>query len=515
MKKVLSFMMLFTAVLFCGSTKVKADGYWEEYFKDKPIQGYTGCGLSGPSYLTEWKSMEKTELVTIGGCGDYTTKFVPSPGTYNLVFDNVGNITIKSSNENIVTATTRPYDFSYEKQNYENYIAEYNKTTFEEFLEKYFDDSCTGNEGKFIGVDACLAEVKEHRPEEYEKIKNKEKPTWWEFSDFKTEPKTWWEAYEFTKEPQNAKEVISYAKDLGKGILTLSADGKQDITIGWTIKATDLGINENGSSSKGLAQIFNNLEKYKDVIPTPDTYRNYHYSYRLSENEDISEAINALKGKDITVLFTQYTSVGESTYLLNGKDIQNEVAEGFTYEHDISMETSINKDKIDSLVNLQDAIYIDFKYHGSLPTEYKLSVNVKNYIMNVVAEKLTKQYCGEIKEEDYEKLEQCWNDNKLSEKLTKETEEYLKNTNLTLLYYNPEKDEMEVVAENLKAVDGNVELIFDHFSTYVLTSNYEVKEKKSNNAQTGTLNVVLYSLLAGGSLVGVAYLGLKNKKKKN
>ncbi len=507
MKRVLSYAILLTTVLFLGSTNVYADGYWEEYFKETPIQGYTGCGLNGPSYLSEWQNMTKEESIRYGGCGGYDTKFNPTPGTYNLVFDNIGEITIKSSNENIVTAITRPYDFSYEKQNYESYIEEFNKATFEEFLRDY--EGCVDENGNF-------SQDKQYCNSEYT-----QKPTWWEYSEYKTEPKTWWEAYRLSAEPKNATEVISYAKDLGKATLTLSAAGHQDITLDWTIKAYDFGESvgpnyDASNMSKGLAQILNNLEKYKNLIPTQedyDTKKEYNFTYYISENEDLSAVINALKGKDITVLFRQYTNVGESIYFLNGKEIKNEVEEGFTYNHNISMETSINKDKIDNLVDVKDAIYIDFTYHGSLPTEYKLSVNIRDYIGEIIGNKLIDQYCASFKE-DYDKLSKCWTDNNLEEKYTKELEEYLKNTAFTLLYYNPEKDEMEVVAENLKAIDDKIELTFDHFSSYVLTSNYVKKEKKSNNAQTGTLNVVLYGTFALTSLVGIIGILVKKKTEK-
>lgn len=510
MKRVLSYALTFATVLFLGSTNVFADGYWEEYFKDTPITGYTGCGLNGPYYLSDWQNMTKEETIRYGGCGGYGPGFNPVPGTWNLVFDNTQNITIKSSNENIVTATTKPYDFSYEKNNYETYIEKFNKLTFEEFLRDY--EGCMDNDGNFS------------QDSQYCNTEYKTKPTWWEYSEYKTEPKTWWEAYGLSKEPENATEVISYAKDLGNATLTLSASGKQDITIDWTIKAYDFGQYVGPKSApdmgKGLAQILNNLEKYKDLIPIQtdyDTNKAYNFTYYISEKEDLSEAINALKGKDITILFIQDTNIGESTYFLNGKEIKNEVGEGFTYNHNISMETSINKDKIDSLVDVKDAIYIDFTYHGNLPTEYKLSVNIKEYIRSQIRAKLIDQYCAAFKDykddEEYAKLEKCWNDNNLTEKHTKELEEYLNNTAFTLLYYNPEKDEMEVVAENLKAVDDKIELTFDHFSSYVLTTNFTRKEKKSNNAQTGTLNVVLYGTLGALSLAGMVAVFLKNQKK--
>lgn len=520
MKKIITCMSLIATVFLLGSTNVYADGYWEEFFKEKPIIGTIGCGSGEPTYLTEWKNISKEEAIVLGGCGSGPSgKFEARYGTSNLVFNNVGAITIKSSNENIVTATSKPYDFAYEKKNYEDYVTNFNKATFDEFVKNYLsiDYGCEDSDGNYIGTSACLTSIKDRgyiSEEEYAKYEKKEKPTWWEFSDYKTEPTTWWEAYQFKSEPTNAVEVISYAKDLGKATLTLSAAGKQDITIDWSIEAYDFGW-VTGTNAKGLAQILNDLDKYKENIPTQkdyDTKKEYNFAYYLSEKEDISEAINALKGKDITVLFKQYTNVGESIYFLNGKEIKNEVGKGFTYAHNISMDTSINKDKINNLVDAKDAIYIDFTYHGTLPTEYKLSVNIKEYIGNIIGDKLTDQYCAAFKgENDYDKLSKCWNDNNLRDEWNKQLEEYLKNTNFTLLYYNPEKNKMEVVAENLKAIDEKIELTFDHFSSYVLvpSDGYQIK---INNAQTGTLNVVLYSGLAIVSLLGIGYLIISKKK---
>lgn len=44
MKKIITCISLIATVFLLGSTKVYADGYWEEFFKERPIIGTIGCG---------------------------------------------------------------------------------------------------------------------------------------------------------------------------------------------------------------------------------------------------------------------------------------------------------------------------------------------------------------------------------------------------------------------------------------------------------------------------------------
>jgi len=76
---------------------------------------------------------------------------------------------------------------------------------------------------------------------------------------------------------------------------------------------------------------------------------------------------------------------------------------------------------------------------------------------------------------------------------------------LTFYYYNPTHGKLDVSVKNIKVQNGVIEIELDHCSSYVLTL-------ASNNAQTGPMNVVFYTILALISLIGIVFLA---KKKTN
>lgn len=487
MKKIVSIMLGLLAVFLFGSTNVNAleKPYWEKYFEENYSEGLgagVSCAVNGG--LRKWENgdIDRSFNLVYGGCGSYEDPFIyiPSYYTNNVIFNDVENVTVKSSDETIMTGEVKKYDFSKEKEAFNNFVNWYNKLTFEEFKKELID---------YYGEEkANLYTIK---------------PTWYEYNGFESEP-TWWSMYGFESEPTNAVQVITYAKDLGNATLTVSAKDKEDIHINWTM---DIEYVE----PDGIVQILNNLDRYKDIIEEREYYISdmpEKYSFMVASDNNLSELINTLKDKDITVLFYNYSGVGETTYILNGKDITNTVSEGFTYDSEISMETSINKDKIDSLVDLKNAIYIDFAYHGNLPTTYKLNVNVEDHIVESFVKQLgCEQYDYDADPENYTK---CWSD------VWDKAHEYFENTTFDLLYYNPETNKMEVVKQGLKAKDGFVVLEFDHFSSYVLAASgsYTITNKAPNNLQTSSMNVYLYIGIALVSLIGIGYLLIKKSKKK-
>ncbi len=458
MKKILLFGLIVFSFMFINTSSVvnaESKPYWERYFDEKYPNGLHSTdnhdceGCSGGN--SQWKDIERTfRLEEVGGSGNSTPYLEAIYFTENTIFNNVEEVSVKSSDESIMTAEVKPYDFSKEKENFNKYVEEYNKRSLEEF-------------NKWIGGDYSS------------------KPTWWEFHNLEKE-ETWWEFYGFDTEPVNAVQVITHAKDLGNVTLTVSAKNKSDIHINWKMRIVDY------LKQEGALQILNNLERYKDVIPgsTGDFLSNgedYTFSVKLDKNEDISALINSLKGKDIKVLI--------NGYVLNGKDITSNVNKGFTYDYSISMDTSINKDKINSLVELKDAIYVDFVYHGVLPTPYNLSIDVGYYMRS-----------------QYNKNEE-------------EVKQYLKDKKFTLLYYNQDTNRMEVVKENLVVNEnGKLNITFDHFSSYVLVPSDDYKmvntsnNVTSNNAQTSSMDIVLYSVLAVSSLVGIVYIIVSKKRRK-
>lgn len=474
------------AFFMFGSTNVNAESnsYWKEYFEKNYGNGLSQYG----GFVSSWEDINMSfSLVNVGGMGDMPDPllFYPEYYTNNIIFNDVENVTVKSSDETIMTGGVKSYDFSKEKESFNNYVKWYNELTLDEFKQYLID---YGHEDWAESF--------------------KEKPIWWMYNGWESEP-TWWAMYGFESEPTNAVEVVTHAKDLGNATLTVSAKDKEDIKINWAMEIVD------GIEPEGVVQILNNLDRYKDIMPgtKADNWiwvfageaQEYDFSVPGS-SEDLSNLINTLKGKDITVLFYNYSGIGDTSYVLNGKDITNTVSEGFTYDSNISMDTSINKDKIDSLVELKDAIYIDFTYHGILPAPYKLKVNVENYIVDSFFEQLgCEQY--DWASESYNT---CWNN------AWDKSYEYFENTTFDLLYYNSETEKMEVVKQGLKAENGVITLEFDHFSSYVLvaSSNYTITNKASNNAQTSSMNIALYGGIALVSLVGIAYLLIKKNKKK-
>ncbi len=489
---------MMTALFMFGSTNVNAESkpYWEKYFEENWSEGLgagMGCGGS-TSGLREWKDIDRTFFLIFGGCGDAPDPFTYYPIYYtdNVIFNDVEEVTVKSSDESIMTGEVKPYDFSKEKKALNDFIEYYDKLTFEEFKQELID----------------------YGYEEQAKLYTK-KPTWYEYNGWESEP-TWWAFYGFRSEPTKAVEVITHAKDLGNATLTVSAKDKEDIHINWKMEIEY-------AEPDGIIQVLNNLERYKDIIyGGTDSLAEKEYAFRVDydENDDLSELINTLKGKDVKLLFSNYSSVGETSYILDGNEIKNTVDKGFTYSNEISMETSINKDAIDSLVELKDAIYIDFAYHGTLPTTYKLNVDINQYIYNLFYDQLNcPNYDWEKTEEENAEYFRC--SNGASEKAN----EYLKTTKFDLLYYNPETEKMEVVKQGLLAnEEGIVALEFDHFSSYVLVdsakyniTNNPIKKPNNdapNNAQTSSMNIILYASILLISLIGIGYLLIKKSKKK-
>lgn len=533
MKKRFIYLLFMTAVLFIGSTKVYA-GAIEDYLKDKPL-GTIDTNSKSRTSFTKWENQSFKDYISIGAEGGDGPSFEAFYYTHNRLFDNVTNLRIVSSDENVLVAEQRPYDFSKEKKHYEEYIENFNATTFEEYIDEYESGvQCSkddeNGDRKYIGDDACRIEIEKqieewnkmgHSAPEYytTKLLNFQKPTWWEYNEYEEEPDTWWKAYKLDAEPHNTVEVISYAKDLGSAYLTLSADGKEDIRIDWKLSAR----NFSGNQSDLLGEIINHYDRYEDFVSKEIIDgTTCNFVYYINDGDDLSAPINALKGKDLNICFVQYTSIGDANYILNGKEIKNEVTKGFNYNHKISMENSINKDRIDYLMEYKDAIFIDFTYHGALPTSYRLKVDIKDYIFNQYLDIYMEQFnCQKYNTE----TDEFWKEysicrDKALDKAEEMKKDYLNNTEFTLLYYNPETNEMEIVKELLKTDEnGIVELDFDHFSSYVLVANnnYQLRtlteeDKKENNAQTGTLNVGLYSVLTFGSIGGIGYLIKKRKE---
>ena len=165
-----------------------------------------------------------------------------------------------------------------------------------------------------------------------------------------------------------------------------------------------------------------------------ETSDSYYYEVKDTER-DLEYSWRFLKEKD------QNISVEDSLYI----------------EEDLRL--SLDADTMDTrtihqMVN-QEKLIISFDYHGALPLETSVRINVSDRFRD-----------GE---------------------------------NLYLYYYNPESDNIEYIAHNVKVQDVYVEFQIDHCSDYFLTAavvNDAVNNPQSVNYIIIGLIVVVFILVA-------------------
>ena len=174
-----------------------------------------------------------------------------------------------------------------------------------------------------------------------------------------------------------------------------------------------------------------------------ETSDSYYYEVKDTER-DLEYSWRFLKEKD------QNISVEDSLYI----------------EEDLRL--SLDADTMDTrtinqMVN-QEKLIISFDYHGALPLETSVRINVSDRFRD-----------GE---------------------------------NLYLYYYNPESDNIEYIAHNVKVQDGYVEFQIDHCSDYFLTA--AVVNDAVHNPQT--VNYIIIGLIVVVFiLVAITLFQSKNK----
>ena len=174
-----------------------------------------------------------------------------------------------------------------------------------------------------------------------------------------------------------------------------------------------------------------------------ETSDSYYYEVKDTER-DLEYSWRFLKEKD------QNISVEDSLYI----------------EEDLRL--SLDADTTDTrtihqMVN-QEKLIISFDYHGALPLETSVRINVSDRFRD-----------GE---------------------------------NLYLYYYNPESDNIEYIAHNVKVQDGYVEFQIDHCSDYFLTA--AVVNDAVNNPQS--VNYIIIGLIVVVFiLVSITLFQSKNK----
>lgn len=199
-------------------------------------------------------------------------------------------------------------------------------------------------------------------------------------------------------------------------------------------------------------------EMLKEVAPV---FENKEVKLEVSDKGMTNTTLEDIKQNGYLASVEKYSEDGEPkllyTWTFDGSKIKDT---NLNVDLTLNVGKSANQEKIETLVPTnKKSLVLEFTYHGILPEGTSVKVNVLDKFQN--------------------------------------------GKKVALYYYNDGK--LEKVAKNLEVKDGFVEFALEHCSDYVLV-------EENNNAQTGTLNIVLYSGLAITSLLGIGYLLISKKK---
>lgn len=216
------------------------------------------------------------------------------------------------------------------------------------------------------------------------------------------------------------------------------------------------------------------------------------YPASYPDKSSIIEQSSGL-GNDVESVFVDITentkldksyleeAINNKTYLFaaNGNDEKINymwVFDGTVMEHanyDLDLKITIGSSKNDKLIasllptTKDTPLHLDFAHHGELPKGTGVIINVDGI--------------------------------------------YNENDKLSLYYFNEETKKLEEVDTEILFEDGIVGFELEHCSEYVL-----VKENAApNNAQTSSMNVLLYGGIAAICVGGVVFLSLGFKKKED
>lgn len=199
-------------------------------------------------------------------------------------------------------------------------------------------------------------------------------------------------------------------------------------------------------------------EMLKEVAPV---FENKEVKLEVSDKGMTNTTLEDIKQNGYLASVEKYSEDGEPkllyTWTFDGSKIKDT---NLNIDLTLNVGKSANQEKIETLVPTnKKSLVLEFTYHGILPEGTSVKVNVLDKFQN--------------------------------------------GKKVALYYYNDGK--LEKVTKNLEVKDGFVEFALEHCSDYVLV-------EENNNAQTGTLNVILYSGLAITSLLGIGYLLVSKKK---
>lgn len=233
--------------------------------------------------------------------------------------------------------------------------------------------------------------------------------------------------------------------------------GDYDIDL---IREDGSGMSYQGQFSTGIYKS-TSIEAPKEDIPDKDVVTEVPVDSKIT-SEMLSQII---KDKNKVTYETKDNDKLMYSWTFDGAKM---TSSDYNIDLKVNVGSSANEAAIKAAIpNTKDTpLYLQFNHHGNLPENTTVKVNVLGTYKD-----------GEV---------------------------------LTLYYYNEETKKLEEVSSGISVKDGFVEFNLAHCSDYVL-----VKDNKApNNAQTSSLDIILYGTVAGISFIGIVGILIANKKKR-
>lgn len=275
------------------------------------------------------------------------------------------------------------------------------------------------------------------------------------------------EGYDIGFDPNKLDYLLSVENNISSVKITANAqDGKSKVEIEGSVN--DLQIGDNTikvivTAENGDKKTYKIVIKRKEEGPTTTlvelikvidatTAKQVNVDIKDENTIITSEMISTIKknSKNITVNYYKGDTVIYK-WELNG----SEFGDISSMDVGISFDTN-NKDKIASLTNYADNLYLNFTYSGDLPSETYVSINV--------------------------------------------SDKYKDGSILKLYYYDEDSEEITLVSDDLEVKNGYLKFNIKHCSEYILSmSNFMEKDN----------GISIYQVMC--YILGVMVIGLSGK----
>lgn len=250
----------------------------------------------------------------------------------------------------------------------------------------------------------------------------------------------------------------------------LEGAGSHDLNVGENniiLTVTSESNEQNKVNIKVTRKDGNYLEDIDNILKEE---KNKKINIIVKENSKITSGIlKNIKNSGKIVSFDFYNSDKKLLYSwqLEGSKINDTIS--FTPKIAFNSEYT---DRIETLSNYADGLYVHFEHEGKLPVKSKIKLYVGN-----------KYKDGNI---------------------------------INIYYFNEKENKLEIIGKNLKIKNGYIEFYIDHCSDYFLTrSKIQISTSDVVKVSSKISPIIYISIVTGIILLIIVIIILFSKKKKN